>query len=279
MITKGIAGKRGRAPKGVVIHNDAGSNSANANFYKGYVTNANAENGFAHYYVASDGTLQLENEENKAWHTANSDGNANYIGIEACQSMGDKNQFLKNEEKALKLASEILKRYNLPANRNTVKLHNQFVATACPHRSQEIHGRGVATQDYFIKKINEYMNVPQQGKPRPKAEGSVDQFEKVGNKIVCDGWTYLPQISGYNFVILQDRKGVEIARGISKGIVRKDVNKAMNVPSTYAFGTHVEFDAKLVKGKEVRAIFRRTQDKKGNVKQPTFDVFSSYKKF
>lgn len=120
---------------------------------------------------------------------------------------------------------------------------------------------------------------PQQGKPHPKAEGSVDQFEKVGNKIVCDGWTYLPQISGYNFVILQDRKGVEIARGISKGIVRKDVNKAMNVPSTYAFGTHVEFDAKLVKGKEVRAIFRRTQDKKGNVKQPTFDVFSSYKKF
>lgn len=116
-------------------------------------------------------------------------------------------------------------------------------------------------------------------KAHPKAEGSIDQFEKVGNKIVCDGWVYLPQISGYNVVILQDKQGHEIARALSKGIVRKDVNKALNLPASYAFGVHCEFDANKCKGKEVRAIFRRTQDKKGNVKQPTHDVFSGYKKF
>ncbi|EMF0039656.1 N-acetylmuramoyl-L-alanine amidase [Enterococcus hirae] len=280
MITKGIAGRRNGKVKGVVIHNDAGSNAANVSFYKRYVTNSNAANGFAHYYIASDGMVQMEDEANMAWHTANSDGNANYIGIEACQSMGDKNQFLANEAKAIKLAAEILKRHGLQPNKSTVRLHNSFSATACPHRSQEIHGPGAKTQDYFISEIKKYMggSTPT-GKPHPSPAGNIDKFEKQGDKIICDGWVYVPQISGYNYAILLDEKGREIDRKKSKGIVRKDVNKALNVSEKYAFGLHAEFKYSQVKGKKVKVVFRRTQDEKGNVKQPTHDIFSGLKKF
>lgn len=280
MITKGIAGRRNGRVKGVVIHNDAGSNMANTAFYRGYVTNNNAENGFAHYYIASDGMLQMEDEGNMAWHTANSDGNANFIGIEACQSMGDKNQFLANEAKAIKLASEILKRHGLQPNKTTVRLHNSFSSTACPHRSQEIHGAGAKTQEYFINEIKKHMGGSSPvGKPHPKPAGSIDKFEKVGDKIICDGWVYVPQISGYNYAILLDEKGREIDRKKSKGIIRKDVNKALNLPEKYAFGLHAEFKYSQVKGKKVKVVFRRTQDEKGNVKQPTHDIFSGLKKF
>lgn len=280
MITKGIAGRRQGKLKGVVIHNDAGSNAANTSFYKGYVTNNNAANGFAHYYIASDGTLQMEDEANMAWHTANADGNANFIGIEACQSMGDKNQFLANEAKAIKLAAEILKRHGLQPNKSTVRLHNSFSATACPHRSQEIHGAGYKTQDYFINEIKKHMGSSSPtGKPHPKPAGSIDKFERVGDKIICDGWVYVPQISGYNYAILLDEKENEIDRKKSKGIIRKDVNKALNLPEKYAFGLHAEFKYSQVKGKKVKVVFRRTQDEKGNVKQPTHDIFSGLKKF
>lgn len=280
MITKGIAGRRNGKVKGVVIHNDAGSNAANTAFYRGYVTNNNAANGFAHYYIASDGLLQMEDEANMAWHTANPDGNANFIGIEACQSMGDKNQFLANEAKAIKLAAEILKRHGLQPNTSTVRLHNSFSPTACPHRSQEIHGSGNKTQTYFINEIKKHMggSTPT-GKPHPSPAGSIDKFEKQGDKIICDGWVYLPQISGYNYAILLDEKGREIDRKKSKGIIRKDVNKALNLPEKYAFGLHAEFKYSQVKGKKVKVVFRRTQDEKGNVKQPTHDIFSGLKKF
>ena len=94
-----------------------------------------------------------------AWHTANATGNANYIGIEACQSMGNAETFKGNEQACFKLAAEILKRYGLPANRNTVMLHQEFVATSCPHRSWELHGSTLnAVKDYYITEITKYMS-------------------------------------------------------------------------------------------------------------------------
>lgn len=154
----GIAGARGKAPFGVVPHNDAGSQLANAKYYRKWLPSHNAANGFAHYYVADDDTFRAEAEKNKAWHTANSNGNANYIGVEICQSMGDEATFRANEKKANKLMAEILTRYDLKPNRRTVILHKQFSPTACPHRSVSLHGDGTVMQDYFIKEISKYMN-------------------------------------------------------------------------------------------------------------------------
>ncbi|MGM0300685.1 hypothetical protein IGI66_000265 [Enterococcus sp. AZ048] len=172
-LMSGIAGSRGRNPYGVVIHNDAASQGATTTFYRNWLPSHNAELGFAHWYVCSDGILQVENEANMAWHTANANGNANYIGIEACQSMGNLDTFRNNEDRSVKLAAEILKRYGLQPNRNTVILHKQFSATACPHRSVSVHGDWTIMQDYFIAQIQKYMNgsTPNPA-PKPQPSGN-----------------------------------------------------------------------------------------------------------
>jgi len=181
---------RGYNPWGIVLHNDAGSNAANKEHYEDWLWTHTLENGFAHYYVASDGILQAANESSIAWHTANVTGNQNYIGIEACQSEGDLAQFKKNEEVSLKLAAEVLQRYGLPANRQTVKLHKQFSATACPRRSVELHGDDLKVQNYFIARIKAYMSgkpsTPSyEPKPQLPSKTAIEQFKAFGGQFTA----------------------------------------------------------------------------------------------
>lgn len=162
-VCRGVAGRRSGRVKGVVIHNDAGSITATAKAYLnslGVMTNSQLANGFAHYYIDRNTIVRTEDTYNMAWHTANSDGNANYIGYEVCQSYGASDKdFLANEQMVFKQVAEDLKYYGLPANRDTVRLHKEFVATACPHRSWELHGKSInSVKDYFIKEIKKYMN-------------------------------------------------------------------------------------------------------------------------
>ena len=70
------------------IHNDAGSQNANAAFYRKMAANASVRKRFAHAYVASDGILYAEDDAYAAWHCGQTDGNRNYYSIEVCQSMG-----------------------------------------------------------------------------------------------------------------------------------------------------------------------------------------------
>lgn len=156
-ICRGIAGRRGKNPVGIFIHNGADSQNATSEYYKNYLQRANLENGFAHYYVCSDGILQAEDDSNCAWHCGNSNGNLNFLGIEVCQSMGDLNVFKANEEKALQLAAQKCRQYGITPSASTIMLHQEVFATACPHRSVEIHGGREATKSYFIKRIKEYM--------------------------------------------------------------------------------------------------------------------------
>ena len=105
-----------------------------------------------------------------AWHTANQTGNKNYYGIEVCQSMrATDKQFLENEQQAFQEAARMLKKWKLPVNRNTVRLHNEFVGTECPHRSMALHAGYKSsmrapqdvvnkTKDYFISQIKAYYN-------------------------------------------------------------------------------------------------------------------------
>ena len=162
-VCRGVAGRRVGKVKGVVIHNDAGSIHATAKAYLsslGTMSNAQLANGFAHYYIDRNTIVRVEDTYNMAWHTANSDGNANYIGYEVCQSYGASDKdFLANEQMVFKQVAEDLKFYGLAANRDTVRLHKEFVATACPHRSWDLHGKSInAVKDYFIKEIKKYMN-------------------------------------------------------------------------------------------------------------------------
>lgn len=84
-------------------------------------------------------------------------------------SASDKD-FLANEQVVFQRAAEKLKKNNLPANRNTVRLHNEFSQTSCPHRSMKLHtgldplnhsiteSARLKLKDYFIKQIRQYMD-------------------------------------------------------------------------------------------------------------------------
>ena len=159
-ICGGVAGRRGRNPIGIFIHNDAGDSSMNAAYWANSLANGshNKEEGFAHAYCGSDGIQQVEDDANCAWHCGNTNGNTNYLSIEVCQSMGDLNTFKANEERALQWCAQKCKQYGITPNENTIRLHQEVFATACPHRSVEIHGGAAQTKAYFINRIKELMN-------------------------------------------------------------------------------------------------------------------------
>ena len=157
-ICNGVAGNRRRNPIGIFIHNDAGSQNANAAFYRNWLQTHPLENGFAHYYVAQDGILQAEDDSKCAWHCGNLDGNLNYLSIEVCQSMGDLDIFKQNEEKAMQLAAQKCKEYGIVPSTDTIRLHQEVYSTSCPHRSVEIHGGRSATKAYFIERIKATTN-------------------------------------------------------------------------------------------------------------------------
>lgn len=149
------AGVRGHNPTGVVIHNDAGSNGANTSFYNNWLPTHDPDLGFAHVYIASDGRLQASDFSNMAWHCANSYGNSNYASWEVCQSEGDLNQFLKNEQAVLDDVAKYMKQWGLTPNYDTIKLHQELSSTSCPRRSVEVHGGTLEScRSYFIEELN-----------------------------------------------------------------------------------------------------------------------------
>lgn len=159
-VCRGVAGRRANpTPSGVVIHNTADNATAKQHMNRlASMSSTQLENGFAHYFIDENTVIRTEDTFNMAWHTANPDGNANYVGYEVCRSTGDQNTFLQAEQNTFKQVAQDLKEWELPANINTVRLHKEFSATACPHRSSELHGKTIdAVKDYFISQINKYM--------------------------------------------------------------------------------------------------------------------------
>lgn len=187
------AGLRGHKPTGIVIHNDAGSSGAKVSFYENWLLSHNPENGFAHVYIAEDGRLQASDFANKAWHCANSYGNANYASWEVCQSEGDLNTFLKNEQKVFDDVAKYMKEWGLEPNSDTVKLHRELSATSCPRRSVEAHGGTVEScRQYFITEIKKRMSGQSESvQSQTEITGELEMFlincKDTKNWYVCDG--------------------------------------------------------------------------------------------
>lgn len=189
-VCRGVAGKRYGKVKGVVIHNTADNLTATQHMNRlGNMNNKQLEAGFAHYFIDESTIVRTEDTYNMAWHTANPDGNANYIGYEVCRSTGSQSNFLQAEQNTFKQVAEDLKFYGLPANRNTVRLHREFVPTACPHRSWDLHGKSVnAVKDYFIKEINKYMkgNASSNKPSKPSKPNKPSKtIEQLANEVIA----------------------------------------------------------------------------------------------
>ena len=182
-VCRGIAGKRKGKVIAVIIHNDAGSIYATPEHYiksLSVMTDSQLANGFAHYYINKDTIARVEDTFNKAWHVANGKNltpvpNESFIGYEVCQSMGATDtDFLKAEQVTFKQVAEDLKYYGLKPSKTTIRLHQEFDYTACPHRSLALHGKTIkATQQYFIDQVSKYYNLAKPSdkpvsKPSPK---------------------------------------------------------------------------------------------------------------
>ena len=155
----GVAGRRPGKPTFAIIHNDAGSINATAGYYSHWLPTHQAELGFAHVYIAKDGRYQAESYDNMAWHAGNGYANQWALSWEVCQSLGATDaDFKATEERVFQDVANAFKQYGLVPNRTTVRLHREYSATDCPHRSWALHGQAVqAVQDYFIAGIQRYM--------------------------------------------------------------------------------------------------------------------------
>ncbi|WP_288625092.1 N-acetylmuramoyl-L-alanine amidase [uncultured Lactococcus sp.] len=170
----GIAGKRPGKPTFVIIHNDAGSINACASYYRSWLPNHEAELGFAHVYIAKDGKYQADDFDNIAWHSGNSFANEWALSWEVCQSMGASDaEFEAVEEAVFQDVAAAMKKYGLTPNRETVRLHKEYSATDCPHRSWALHGSAInAVQDYFIAGIKKYMGTDSAQKSNNNQSGN-----------------------------------------------------------------------------------------------------------
>lgn len=144
---------------GVVIHNDAGSGSAE--WYVEWLKTRDKNLGIAHYYITKDTIARVIDTNLIGYHTGHWPSNQRFIGYEVCQSMSAKNQdFLANEGMVLMQAAEDLLFYGLPINGNTVRLHHEFVPTSCPHRSMALHGGTTeSVKNYFIERISYFASL------------------------------------------------------------------------------------------------------------------------
>lgn len=158
-----FAGRRSNPiPKGVVIHNTAGKGDTALGYFNSFIPNRVKNNqmnlGYTHYYVDRFNVVQVASTDDMAWHTANPDGNANYVGYEICDSYGNEADFRANEQACFKQVAQDMKIWGMKPTRSTVRLHREFYSTSCPHRSWDIHGKSIdAVKDYFISQINKYM--------------------------------------------------------------------------------------------------------------------------
>ena len=168
---------RGYKPKAIVIHNDAGASTGKA--YENSLVNANQTRlfrGIAHAYASKGYVWEGISEDKIAFHTGDGTnkgtGNHEAYGIEVCQSMSasDK-EFLQNEQATLQFMADKMKKWKMKPTRNTVRLHLEYVATSCPHRSLKLHAgwdpekQGkppekiiLKLKDYFIKQLRAYIN-------------------------------------------------------------------------------------------------------------------------
>lgn len=184
-VINGYAGKRVGSVLGFIPHNDYGAMTPEK--YIPWLVdrknNRELGKGFAPYYISKNTIARVDNTGNRAYHTANGNGNMHYIGYEIVQSyygvLSDA-EFILNENMVMRQIAEDMWYYGLKPNRDTVKLHKEFTSTSCPHRSSDIHGKSINNvKDYFIKNIKRYMALGKTVEEIIKNENKVGAVVKI----------------------------------------------------------------------------------------------------
>lgn len=259
---------------GVIIHNDAGAMTPSQylTWLTNRVKNGQAELGFAALYINRHEALWFSPTDHAEWHAGNQYGNYNFIGFEVAESMPSKTSnatFLENEEATLKVAADVMKSYNLTPNRDTVRLHNEFTSTACPHRSWSIHlGNVPYTQanknklkDYFIGRIKYYMGsatttAPTPSQPtvtKPKT-ASKKSTATIVNEVIAGKWG-----SGNDRFNRLNKAGYNaqaIQNAVNKKLGAKTVAKPKSTPKKKSISTIAQ---EVIDGKWGNGATRKTR--------------------
>ena len=143
----------------VVIHNDAGRMRPQK--YIDFLRWRDKSLGIAHYYCNRKEIVQVVPKTNIGYHTGDWWSNCRSIGYEVCESLSANDQdFIQNEDVALMKATVDLLEAGLPINKETVRLHHEFVPTSCPHRSMELHGGTTeSVKEYFIERMQYFASL------------------------------------------------------------------------------------------------------------------------
>lgn len=205
-IFNGIAGARPtHAPKYFIMHNDAGSMSAESyiSWLQGRYDGGKADLGFAHYYIDRNTIVRVEETYNGSWSCLNYDANMNSLGYEVAQQFSTSDdEFIENENMVLMQMAEDMLFYGLTPNYDNIKFHNEFSSTSCPARSLELHGGdNDSLRDYVIEKIKYYQSL---GSTVQEMLDN-DTPQETGWIKSIDGWQYRDE----NGLVKNDWKQVE----------------------------------------------------------------------
>lgn len=152
-------------PEGIVIHDTAGMSSALQEAQR-LQSEAQYNNGIAHYYVDENEGYQLIADNIKAYHAGDGStgyGNGKTLSIEVCRSLSsgdfknssDKERYLKALDNAYKVASDLCKQYNI--NPNNIHQHREFSSTACPYTQKVVFGSYEKALSNAKTKVNSYL--------------------------------------------------------------------------------------------------------------------------
>ena len=205
-IFNGIAGARpSYAPKYYILHNDAGSMSAESyiSWLEDRYNNGKADLGFAHYYIDRYSIARVENTFNGTWSAAHPDANLYSLSYEVCQQFSTSDEeFIENENMVLMQMAEDMTFYEDTPNYDNIKFHNEFSSTSCPARSLELHGGdNDSLRDYVIEKIKYYQSL---GNTVQEMLDN-DTPQEIGWIKSIDGWQYRDE----NGLVKNDWKQVE----------------------------------------------------------------------
>lgn len=230
--------------KKAIIHNSAGKASAKQEAIRLRARNQ-WENGNAHKFIDDKDCVTVINMSLVSYNCGNWDINTKSISYEICKSRGDKNTFLKAEQNTFKVVARDLKHYG--KNTDILDLHRNIIATACPHRSQELHGKGKKCLDYFKKEVKRYMSSNEQtNKPKSQKIGTGKFMGHSGRLVYTELFPWDKYLGTINSLDMFATK-VKIATASKRNIRDVKTNKIVGYFSPNSGARLMNVSDKIIK--------------------------------
>lgn len=179
-------------PKGIVVHNTAGSASARDEAL--YMLNNSTSTSF-HVVVDESEAIEMIPFSRNAWHGgdgSNGYANRNLIGIEIARSTnGNQTLFAQAEANAAEYLAHVLKQYGWGTD--ALHQHKWYASTSCPHNTGTHWDEFKQMVQTNLDKLNEPQAEPKSEEPKEPDWQEVALKEVVAKKdLDLDYW--LPKI-------------------------------------------------------------------------------------